>query len=265
MPRLLLTQILVIALFLSGCGNYRANLVEVPSRPGIMQGFIHIMPEEPPVASVILFAGGHGELKLTSAHRMEWGENNFLVRSRNKFAKQGFQVAVIDAPKDYIGFLLLKRSTNEHFEDIKAVSDYLRSQADVPVWIIGTSMGTDSVAYLAVNFGEAFDGVVFTASANQTPLYELQNVTIPAMALHNKKDGCGNADPGNARLIYDRLENSPRREFEYVSSRQTKIVYASTDGALGMDECRAMTPHGFLGIESEVVELIANFIKGNQS
>ena len=226
-------------------------MVKVDSRPGIRQGFIHIMPPGEPVASVILFAGGHGELKI-SGGTITWGNTNFLVRSRDKFAQQGFQVAVIDTPQDARGFLPLRRSTEEHLKDVRAVAEYLRSQANVPVWLIGTSMGTDSVGYLAVNGNEYFDGFIFTASANKTAHYDLQKVTKPAMAIHNKKDGCYGAIPGMEGLIYDKLVNAKRREKISVSSSRRG----------NSSECGALSPHGFLGIESEVVELIANFIKG---
>ena len=49
------------------------------------------------------FAGGKGTLGLSSAFAMpsiNWGSKNFLVRTRNLFAKNGFQVAEVDAPTD---------------------------------------------------------------------------------------------------------------------------------------------------------------------
>jgi hypothetical protein len=67
---------LLILLYLSGCASTKqemldpeisntASLVTLETRPGIDQKFILIKPNKP-VASVILFAGGHGALNLSS-------------------------------------------------------------------------------------------------------------------------------------------------------------------------------------------------------
>jgi heptosyltransferase-3 len=68
-----------------GTGVARADttLVSIQTPRGAKQAFILIKPDKP-VASVILFAGGHGALGLKSASSMSWGAGNFLVRSRDK-------------------------------------------------------------------------------------------------------------------------------------------------------------------------------------
>src|SRR5580700_8731551 len=84
------------------CGAARAgsaSIVSVSTPRGVQQAFILIKPDHP-VASVILFAGGEGTLRLTSTSSLEPGAEdfsyagNFLVRSREKFAGHGFMVAV---------------------------------------------------------------------------------------------------------------------------------------------------------------------------
>jgi len=61
---------------------------------------------------------------------------NFLVRSREKFASHGFGVAVVDVPADEPhGMSSAFRVSKNHAIDITAVADYLKSQADVPVWL----------------------------------------------------------------------------------------------------------------------------------
>ena len=70
-----------------------ASLVSIQTPRGVKQAFILIKPEKP-VASVILFAGGHGALGLQGAAAMKWGKGNFLVRTRDKFAAHNLMVAV---------------------------------------------------------------------------------------------------------------------------------------------------------------------------
>ena len=240
-----------ISIPLSGCAS-SAALVKIDSRPGVTQGFIHIMPKKPPVASVILYAGGSGNLRLSGPNSMVWGAGNFLVRTRYEFAKQGFQVAVIDTPEDKFGRMPLNRGGKDHVIDSQAIAAFLRTQADVPVWVVGTSRGSDSVANLAVNGGGAFDGVVFTSSVVAASFYDLEKVKIPALVVHNKIDGCFASSPKVAEDIYNKLENSKNRKLLWFSSR-----------AQQSDACKARSPHGYLGIESRVVEAISDFIKSN--
>jgi len=100
---------------------------------------------------VVLFAGGHGGLQIADNGQWKWGGGNFLVRSRQLFAEHDLLVAVVDAPSDrqtpphLSGF----RQTREHVADIKAVMAWLREHVKVPVWLIGTSRGTQSAAFLA--------------------------------------------------------------------------------------------------------------------
>lgn len=65
------------------------ELRTIPTRSEITQSFLLIRPADKPVASAILFAGGHGRLEL-SPQGIEWGSGNFLVRNRERFAQEGF-------------------------------------------------------------------------------------------------------------------------------------------------------------------------------
>jgi hypothetical protein len=75
------------------------ELVSLDTRTGVTQPLLLIRPAGAPAASVVLFAGGHGHLALSSSG-MGWGHNNFLVRNRHRFAERGLLVAVVDAPSD---------------------------------------------------------------------------------------------------------------------------------------------------------------------
>ena len=104
MPRLISAVLIAAMLAAASAPAHAASseLVSIQTPRGVKQAFILIKPDKP-VASVILFAGGHGALGLKSASSMSWGAGNFLVRSRDKFAAHGFLVAVVDAPSDKSG------------------------------------------------------------------------------------------------------------------------------------------------------------------
>jgi hypothetical protein len=83
--RLSVISAALLAVFFESAHAESRTLVSVQTPRGTTQAFILIKPDKP-VASVMLFAGGHGALGLTSASSMKWGEGNFLVRTRDKFA-----------------------------------------------------------------------------------------------------------------------------------------------------------------------------------
>ena len=158
---LLSLSLLMFALQPAGAAT--ATLESVKSPRGVTEKFILIKPEAP-VAAVILFAGGHGALGLKSASSMKWGKGNFLVRMRESFAKEGFVVAVLDAPSDRPkGMNAIFRMSKAHADDIGAVAAYLKKDTKLPVWVVGTSMGTFSAANGAIGAANV-DGLVLTST-----------------------------------------------------------------------------------------------------
>jgi pimeloyl-ACP methyl ester carboxylesterase len=120
-------------------------------RPGVTLPML-VLRADKPVASVVLFAGGDGKLGGFRADGTPALGGNFLVRTRSVFLSQGLTVAVIDVPSDrqesrgLIGF----RQSAAHMQDISAVMRYLQQPASVPVWLVGTSLGTISAAAAAI-------------------------------------------------------------------------------------------------------------------
>lgn len=256
---------LIIFLTIISANLNAAELISLKTRDSVEQKFI-FMKSDNPVASVILFAGGKGALSLSSffgSPSIGWGKNNFLVRTREQFAKNGFHVAVVDAPSDYQsedGMLGGFRDSFEHVEDIDHVINYLREQADVPVWLIGTSRGTESATNLAINSKQNPNGLVLTSSMTEennngvavTEMY-LDQIKIPALVVANDDDECRHTPPEGAEDIAGMLTASKKVEVKTFSGGDDPVS----------KPCRALSYHGFLGIEDDVVNYIAEFIKSN--
>ena len=144
------------------------RVVDIPTRPGVTQRLLVLDPDKPK-AAVVLFAGGHGGLQISSGGSFKWGQGNFLVRSRQLFASNGLMVAVVDAPSDrqnppHLGGF---RQKPEHVADIRAVIAWLKQQANIPVWLVGTSRGTQSAAFIATQLAPADggpDGLVLSST-----------------------------------------------------------------------------------------------------
>src|SRR5579863_4127210 len=176
-------------------GPYHAEYVTTAGHEGARQPFALLRPEHP-FASVILFSGGDGAINL-SPDRIRRG-GNFLVRSRELFAQQGLMVAVVDVPTDR-STLNEFRTGKAHALDIKSVIAYLREQAHVPVWLVGTSYGTVSAVKVAdwLADGGGPDGVVLTSTLFVprrlgASLFHADpaRVRVPLLLLHHRSDRC---------------------------------------------------------------------------
>jgi hypothetical protein len=243
-----------------------ANLVTIKTPRGANQSFILIKPDNP-VATVILFAGGHGGLGLRSATEMDWGKGNFLVRSRDKFAAHGLTVAVIDAPSDQQGGMKATfRFSREHAADINAVAAHLKTDANVPVWTVGTSMGTWSAATGAMN-ATNISGLVLTSTVTRAKpewaiakshpdgvaSLPLSTFKGPTLIVSHKQDGCAITPAADAAKLTKALRGA----------RKVEVALFDGGSPAKSDPCEAQSEHGFLGIESDVVAKIATFIKAN--
>jgi pimeloyl-ACP methyl ester carboxylesterase len=270
MLRKILRALASVALLAAAAGSAYAadpSLVSIQTPRGVKQAFILISPSEKPTASVILFAGGHGALGLTSATSMKWGAGNFLVRSRDKFTARGFAVAVVDAPSDrQKGMNAIFRMSGAHAGDIAAVAAYLKQRVGTPVWLVGTSMGTFSAADGAIGAGNV-DGLVLTSTITRAkPDWKiarshkdgvasmaLSRIAVPTLIVSHRKDGCDVTPAVDAPKLSGRL------------TKARKVEVALLDGGAPpvSAPCEAKSQHGFLGIETEAVDTIAKFIRTN--
>ena len=159
---------LVLLAFSSPLWAQTQRVVDIPTRMGVTQRMLVLAPSSSK-AAVVLLAGGHGGLQISLNGSLKWGEGNFLVRTRKLFASNGLTVALVDAPSDrqnppYLGGF---RQKPEHVADIRAVMAWLRQQASIPVWLVGTSRGTQSAAFIATQLAPADGGPAVSFSVQR--------------------------------------------------------------------------------------------------
>jgi dienelactone hydrolase len=168
-------------------------------------------------------------------------------------------VAVVDAPSDRLSppYLSGFRQKPEHAADIKAVIAWMREQSKAPVWLVGTSRGTQSAAYVATELAgpEGPDGIVLSSTiltddrGRPVPAMPLEKIRVPVLVVHHEQDGCALCAFAKVPALMGKLENSPRKE-----------LLSFKGGENRGDPCEAMAYHGFNGLDREVVPQIAGWI-----
>ena len=224
------------------------EIVTIDSRPNVTVSFAVTRPDTEPKAAAILFTGGNGKLFLWRGRGLRTG--NFLVRSRALFAKGGVLAVTVDVPSDRFAEGLDDfRDSAEHRADIAAVLRWVRAATTAPVWLVGTSAGTVSVAHLAASL--PVDGAVFTASVTRAGRVRQANVhagnleaiRVPVLLVHHRDDQCRVTPPTEVPEIAARLRNA------------SKVETLLFDGGKHPESgaCQAKSAHGFFGIEERVV------------
>ena len=238
------------------------RVIDLPSRAGVTQRLLLLTPPEPR-ATVLLFTGGHGGLQVAADGTFKRGHGNFLIRSRELFLQQGLAVALIDAPSDLQSppFLQGARQRPEHVADVRSAIVWLRQTVKQPVWLVGTSRGTQSVAYVATELSgeQAPDGIVLSATVvvdrkdRPVSALPLARIAIPVLVVHHEQDACSACPFSQVPALMSALTHSPRKQL---------LVF---NGGLNTgDPCEAFAHHGFNGLESDVVGRIAAWVTARQ-
>ena len=237
------------------------KVVDIPTRPGVTQRFLLYSPPDAK-AAVIVFAGGHGGLQMEPTGQLGWGRNNFVVRSAPLFAAEQLVVAVIDAPSDRQSPPHLSqgfRTGADHAADVKAVIAWLRENTKLPVWLVGTSRGTQSAASVATRLpgADGPNGIVLTSTIVvdkrdiAVPDMALDRLAIPVLVVHHEQDECRQTLYRDVPRLMGKLTRAPRKDL--VTFR---------GGESQGDACEGMAHHGYNGIEKDVVQRIAAWVKG---
>jgi pimeloyl-ACP methyl ester carboxylesterase len=255
--RLIAALLGVVALWLAGpaSAQVRQEVIDLPTRPGVTVRTLLLTPAQPRAVAVLL-AGGHGGLRLYPNGSMAWGDGNFLVRTRQLFADQGLVAAVVDAPSDRQRppFLTGWRDSAEHAADLQAVITALRARTQLPVWLVGTSRGTQSAAHAAVTLPPPAgpDGIVLTSTilvddkTVAVPRMALGRIRVPVLVVHHEQDGCEHCRFQDLPALTAGLAQVPRQ-----------ALMTWRGGHNTGPACAAMAYHGFNWREAEVVGRIA--------
>ena len=233
------------------------ELVSVPSRPGVTQSFV-ILPiaARTPQAIALLYVGGGGRINARMEHgEVHFGARNFLPRSAAEFARNGVLPVVMDAPSDQMELAEGYRTGAEQSTDARAVIGELKRRfPGLPVYLVGTSRGTISAAYVGRDLVAEVAGVVLTSTmfgggnprrtAPTLRGFDYAPLASKLLFVHHRDDGCEHTPySGAARL---------GSGYELISVSGGKPSESAA--------CEPFSAHGFYGVEGPTVDAIAGWM-----
>lgn len=258
-----LAAAVLITVMMSAAWAQTEKVLEVKTRGQNMRALL-LAPANP-VASVILLAGGHGNLALGKDGRIGWGAGNQLVRTRAGYAKAGFLTAVPDIAPDLKrgnGVVPRYRWSENYARDIGALVKHMRGLKE-PVYLVGTSRAALSVAKAAVTLSgaESPDAIVVTAGmlvhvtdkqpSAQRNVGGLERIKQPTFIVYHEKDGCA----------YTPASSAPKAKALLTGAKPIDVRILKGGSAGSGDPCEANSHHGFLGQDEEVVQVVTGWLK----
>ena len=228
-------SIIVLVFSLQVTSNVNAQ----PSISTVRVGGVNAVLIKPdkPVASLILLAGGNGEIGVETEGMTKYPGNQ-LVRTRMNYAQKGFAVLVPDA-----GY------------NLSSLVEYMKN-IQKPVTVVGTSRGTQR-ASIGISKGARPDKLVLTSgflsnesgdSENAINILGTSNLLPPTLVIHHRHDHCKHTSPEGVK------------DFILWSKGKAKAVWLDGGDEVG-NPCEAQSYHGFNSLDQKVVDIVSQFSK----
>ena len=247
------------------------SIQSIETRPGVTLSYLIHTPDTPAKGVLLLFCGSTGEGHFSGSGSDVFLSNNFLARTSPDFVEKGFAIVIVGVPSDHSsGMNDSFRTSPEHTADIQRLVQVLVEKKLGPIYLIGTSRGTLSAAYLATSLkNDRLKGLVLTSSLDTVGTLPLKTVTVPVLIVHHVNDSCQTTTYAAAHSLIDRFVKSPHVDFVAVSGGSAGSGSGTVTGKRrghGMgaeaDPCGALSNHGFLGVEVPVVNVITDWLEG---
>jgi len=244
-------------------------IVEIASRGETIRAVL-LKPANPKGA-VILFAGGNGRLDISADGEITKLRFNQLVRTRALYAQAGYATLVPDIAASFkVGaseVVDLYRAGRASAQDIGAMVRHLRGIVPRPVVAIGTSRGSlsvaNGVAKLRSNSELRPDAAVLTAAFTRI------GASAPGLTIWKIAGGDARALDLPTQLVWHVADSCPHTSAATVPAFRNwfqgggrKLAEKSFSGGLPAESepCEARSPHGFYGLDPDVVDAITGWI-----
>lgn len=223
---------------------------DLPLEHGAFQRVLYEAPPERVSGVIVMFPGGAGDLGIRKNGDIEHADN-FVVRSRDLWMAKGYGVVLVDATGDRS--MRGKRSSAAYAAVTQQIIAFAQQQSAAPVWLLGTSQGSIAAMNAASHASRTqIAGVILTESVSvlggsHETVFDAhpEAVRVPALVVANRDDRCKVAPPSMANAIAQALRNT-----------QVSVLFVQGGVTHSSDACASLSPHGYDGIETNVVDQI---------
>lgn len=235
----------------------RAEVIPVPFPRSTMptETFLWQATAKDPKAVLVMIPGGDGRLGLIPAETDLGGFYGKVLKPLSDSAKTSgrLHVVVFDSPYPLpVGYLYPNsRASSDHLRRIESVVTFYTQKFALPVWLMGHSNGSISVAEFLHHHEGGVAGAIFSESRNGVRVSP--NATVPILFLHHRKDSCQQADGKDDITAFEALRSA---------GRATSFVWLEGGSAERGNPCGSGY-HVFSGAESEAYRAIDAFIAGH--
>lgn len=188
---------------------------------------------------------------------------NFLIRARRFLADESIATLIVDCHSesgDYCSAAY--QSSQDRQQHVQKLINAVREKYPSlnEVWLIGTSMGTISSAFLPTYDPKPYAGAIHTATITepwaQGSYRELANFDytrsgIRQVFVHHRDDPCGLTTYSGAKRISEKYG--------------FPLITVVGGGGFQGGACQAQTEHGFKGMEQQTMQAIAQFLKSERT
>ena len=233
------------------------DLVTFPTRDGATQSVFIESPSPNPPMVVILYSGGGGTTRLdhngaTSQH------GNFIVRTAHFWVQHGYAAVLTDAPSDMQmrGMDDYYRRSRDALADQRAIVAQVRQRfPNSKIALVSTSRGTVTVGNVLEHAPELADVYVLTSPESVAIKHPgISDLDVPeqyrgkVLIVSNKNDVCPVANYAGGKRL------ASRNNVAFITEESDE------GGGDRQSDCGGHSPHGFLGIESDTLKDIDDWI-----
>lgn len=205
--------------------------------------------------TIVMLPGGAGDVGIGGEGDIQHG-NNFVVRTRALWGSHGYAVLIPDTIDR--ASLRGMRSSPAYARLVGDLVGFAHRQLPGPVFLLGTSQGSiaamNGAAHAATG---SIAGVVLTESVSvmggsgETVFdADPQRVRAPALVVANRDDRCDVAPPQAAQRIAAAM----------TGSQDVRVLMVSGGTTRSKKDCGSLTPHGYYGIEPQVVNAVSRWM-----
>lgn len=247
---------LAVAACAHGSPARAGELVQLATRTGVTQRVFVSAPAAPPPWIAVLFAGDDGNVALSSGGPARM-QGNFVVRTASYWVDHGEGSAIFDAPSDNADGMRddFRLGADASTDVAQVVAELRRRYPGARIALVGTSRGTITVGNLIKRRPDLADAFVMTSPVTQESRGQpgLSGMAwdgnkARVLVVSNEHDGCQVSPFDSARQL------AAKNGFDFIA------VASSQGGGDRKSDCKAQSPHGFLGIEQTVLDDIRGWL-----